>query len=113
MMTGLQDVLRVAREELNLDARRICVRLISSVLPQHSFLRLRTALLRALGLRIGVATGFAGSVKITGAGSLQELLWIGSGCPITGPLHIDLVAPARIRARRYLRDEVMRVHPDP
>src|SRR5882672_2982368 len=107
MMTGLQDVLRVAREELNLDARRICVRFISSVLPQHSFLRLRTALLRALGLRIGVATGFAGSVKITGAGSLHELLWIGSGCHITGPLHIDLMAPVRIGAGVYLGYEVM------
>jgi maltose O-acetyltransferase len=106
-MIQLRKMLRVAEEELGFDSRRIGARAVSGFLPQHSFNRLRTRLLRALGLRIGATSCFAGSVHITGSGSVRDLLSIGPGCHITGPLHIDLTAPVRIGACVYMGYEVM------
>jgi acetyltransferase-like isoleucine patch superfamily enzyme len=106
-MIDLHKLLRVAREEFSFDARRICIRFVSSVLPQHTFRRVRTLLLRAFGLRIAPKTAFAGAVKVTGTGRIQEMLSFGSWCHITGPLHVDLMAPVRIGAGVYLGYEVM------
>jgi maltose O-acetyltransferase len=106
-MMGLRKLLRVAREELDLNPRQVCMGVVSSVLPQHSFRRVRTRLLRALGLRFGPKTAFAGPVKITGTGCIREMLSFGSWCHITGPLHIDIMAPVRIGTGVYFGYEVM------
>lgn len=106
-MILLAKMLRVAREEVHFDLRKIGASAVSRIAPQHSFTRLRTALLRALGLRIGATSCVAGRVHITGFGCVRDLLSIGPGCYITGPLHIDLVAPVRIGARVYMGYEVM------
>jgi acetyltransferase-like isoleucine patch superfamily enzyme len=111
-MIPLKKVLRVAKEELALDPRRIGTRAVSGILPQNSFNRVRTTLLRALGLQIGAASLFGGSVHITGSGCVRALLSIGPGCHITGPLHIDLTAPVRIGARVYMGYDVMLVTAD-
>jgi maltose O-acetyltransferase len=100
-------VLRAAKEELNVDLRQIGVHFVSHILPQNSFARVRTLSLRALGLRIGSTSSVAGPVKITGPGSIVDLLSIGPGCHITGPLHIDLMAPVRVGARVYMGYDVM------
>jgi len=69
-------------------------------------------LLRALGLRIGARSLFGGSVRLTGSGSVRDLLSIGQGCHLTGPLHIDLTAPVRIGDRVYMGYEVMLITAD-
>jgi maltose O-acetyltransferase len=102
----LRKIWRVAREELDFDPRRIGARVVSGMFPQNSLNRVRTSLLRALGLPIGAATCFGGSVRLTGAGSVRDLLSIGPGCYITGPLHIDLAAPVHIGARVYMGYDV-------
>jgi len=108
----LEKLVRVAGEELALDPRRVCARTLSGVLPQNSFNRTRTALLRALGFRIGAASLFGGTLHVTGSGSIHKSLTIGAGCHITGPLHIDLTAPVSIGARVYMGYEVMLVTAD-
>jgi maltose O-acetyltransferase len=105
-------VLQVAKEELGFDPRRVAVRAVSGILPQNSFNRVRTMLLRSLGLRIGAHSLFAGSVHLTGSGSVRDLLSVGQGCHLTGPLHIDLTAPVRIGDRVYMGYEVMLITAD-
>jgi acetyltransferase-like isoleucine patch superfamily enzyme len=104
---SLQRLVRAAREELDFDPRRIGAHFVSRILPQNGFNRVRTALLRALGLRIAKGSSFAGALHITGCGSLPDLLSVGPGCHITGPVHIDLAAPVRIGARVYMGYEIM------
>jgi maltose O-acetyltransferase len=111
-MAQLRKVLRVAREEVAFDPRRLGVLLLSSLLPQNSFNRTRTQLLRALGVQIGAASTIAGPLRVTGSGSLREALSIGPGCHVTGPLHIDLTAPVRIGARVYVGYDVMLITAD-
>jgi maltose O-acetyltransferase len=106
-MTQLQRLLCAAKQELDCDPRRLGANLVSGILPQNAFNRVRTTLLRGLGLRIGVDSHFAGVVRITGSGPLRDLLSIGPGSHITGPLHVDLSAPVRIGARVYMGYEVM------
>jgi maltose O-acetyltransferase len=107
MNTQLPRLLRVARESSPPDLRKICARALSSVLPQNDFNRVRTLLLRAVGLRIGDKSSIAGALKITGPGSVPDLLSIGPGCHFTGPVHIDLMASVRIGAGVYVGYEVM------
>jgi maltose O-acetyltransferase len=106
-MTHLRKWLRVAGEELAVDPRRIAAGAVSGAFPQNSFSRVRTALLRALGVRIGAGSLFAGAVRITGSGPVHDLLSVGPGCYITGPLRIDLSAPVHIGARVYMGYDVV------
>jgi maltose O-acetyltransferase len=106
-MTRMAKVRRVVGEELGFDPRRVAAGLVSSSLPQNHFSRLRTMLLRALGLRIGATSLFAGPVHLTGAGPVGDLLSVGRGCYVTGPLHIDLSAPVHIGDRVYMGYEIM------
>jgi maltose O-acetyltransferase len=105
-MVHLRKILRVAGEELAIDPVRLGAGAVSGMLPQNSFSRVRTALLRALGLRIGATSLIAGALRITGSGSVRDLLSIGPGCYITGPLHVDLSAPVHIGARVYFGYDV-------
>ena len=106
-MASLKKLLRIAEEELRVDLRKVSVRAVSQILPQHSFSRARTLLLRALGIRISAKSLVAGPLKITGFGSARELLSIGPWCYLTGPLHIDLMAAVRIGSHVYMGYEVM------
>ena len=99
----------MAREELALDPLRIGAGLVSRLLPQGGFNRTRTGLLRALGLRIEPKSLLAGALIITGTGGVRELLSIGPGGYISGPLHVDLEARVEIGARVYMGYEVMLV----
>jgi acetyltransferase-like isoleucine patch superfamily enzyme len=111
-MIRLRKVLRVAGQELGCDWRRMGARFVSGILPQNSFNRVRTALLRTFGVSVGPTSCFAGSVRITGSGPVPDLLSIGPGCHITGPLHIDLTAPVRIGARVYMGYDVALITAD-
>lgn len=106
-MTRMAKILRVAGEELGFDPCRVAAGIVSSFLPHHHFSRLRTVLLRALGLRIGAASLFAGPVHLTGSGTVRDLLSVGQGCYVTGPLHVDLSAPVHIGDRVYMGYEIM------
>ena len=87
-------------EEVNIRPRQLAARTLSRVLPQFSFIRTRTALLRALGLRIGERSLILGALEVTGLGDPAELLSIGDDTFITGPLHVDLGGAAvRIGSR--------------
>jgi acetyltransferase-like isoleucine patch superfamily enzyme len=111
-MVHLRKWLHVATEELALDPRRVAVGAVSGALPQNSFSRVRTGVLRALGLRVGAGSLFAGGLHITGSGPVHDLLSVGPGCYLTGPLHIDLSAPVHIGARVYMGYDVMLITVD-
>lgn len=76
-------------------SRQIFARL-AEPLPSSAMSRTRTALLRAAGVKIGDHSLIQGKLRITGKGNPCELLTIGESTLITGGLHVDLGAPARI-----------------
>jgi acetyltransferase-like isoleucine patch superfamily enzyme len=76
--------------------RKVVAESLAGLLPQQSFNRTRTALLRAAGVRVGDRSLIQGPVRLTGKGNPCELLSIGDDTLITGPLHADLGAPIRI-----------------
>ena len=105
-MIRMTDLVRVAREELGFDLRRLAAGVVSGSLPQNHLSRLRTVLLRALGFRIGATSLIAGAVRVTGSGPVRELLSVGRGCYLTGPLHVDLSAPVHIGDCVYMGYEI-------
>jgi maltose O-acetyltransferase len=111
-VTRFRKALRMAGKGLGFDPRRLAVHAVSRALPQNSFNRTRTLMLRGLGLQIAATSCFAGPLQITGEGAVPELLSVGPGCHITGPLHIDLTAPVFIGARVYMGYGVMLVTVD-
>ncbi len=95
-------VLRASVEEVApLLPRKVIAEMASSVLPQQTFNRTRTALLRAAGVRIGPHSLVLGEITITGLCNPCQLLTIGENTIITGPLRVDL--GARIRIRDWVR----------
>lgn len=105
-MNGLEKWLRVGRDEMAWDPRKVAVSVLSFALPQHGLNRLRTRLLIGAGVRIGRGTAIAGPLRITGPSAIGRLLSIGPGSFVSGPLHIDLGAEVRIGARVYIGDDV-------
>lgn len=100
-------VAKAARREIALMyPRYLAAHVLSSMLPQLTFVRARTEILRAGGLDIGPGSVVMGSIRLTGAGDRGELLSFGSGCMITGRLHIDLGASVRIGDRVYIGHDV-------
>ncbi|MEI9953238.1 MAG: hypothetical protein WDO74_30720 [Pseudomonadota bacterium] len=101
----LTHLARVAAEEAGpLLSRRLLTQRAAVLLPQQSFNRTRTALLRAAGVQIGEYSLIQGPVYITGSTANPcPYLSIGEYTLITGPLHIDLAAPVRIGKRRSHR----------
>src|SRR5450432_2052880 len=88
---------RAAREEVEaLSPAKIFAEALSVALPQQTFDRTRTALLRAAGVRVGPQSLLQGPIRITGIGNRCAMLSMGKCTIITGPLHIDIGAPVRI-----------------
>ncbi len=88
---------RVTMEEAGpLLSVRPLTQVAASLLPQQSFNRVRTNLLRAAGVKIGHHSLVQGAVQIVGARGAARLLSIGDYTIITGPLRVDLGAPVRI-----------------
>ena len=94
--TLLARVLRVVAEDLEPMASRQVLARMSEVLPASAFFRMRTAMLRAAGVKIGDKSLVQGKLRLTGNGNPCELLSIGDRTLITGGLHVDLGAPVRI-----------------
>jgi acetyltransferase-like isoleucine patch superfamily enzyme len=95
----------VVREELDVPVRANLVRIVSGALPQFAFNRMRTAALRAVGLKIGRSI-VMGAVDVTGPGGVG-LVSIGENSFITGPLHVDAGAPVRIGDRVHFGHDVL------
>lgn len=89
-------VFRAVLEDLQpVMSRQLLVHL-TDALPDSSFFRARTALLRASGVQIGPRSLVQGTIRLTGRGNRRALLTIGEGTLITGGLHVDLGAAVRI-----------------
>jgi maltose O-acetyltransferase len=89
----VERLLLAARTEVGFlvaEPRQALMQVASSPLPQQSFNRVRTALLRAGGIRIGRRSQVMGPVVVTGPGRWRELFEIGENTFITGPLRVDL-----------------------
>ncbi len=95
------------RAELHgLNPRHLFVLSVSRLLPQLAFARLRTALYRFGGLRIGAQSLIFGHLNIAGHGNWKALVEIGRATLVTGPLYIDLAAPIRIGDRVRIGHQV-------
>jgi len=91
---------RAAAEEVSrVKPRKIAAEVAAGLLPQQTFNRTRTAVLRAAGVRIGKHSLILGPIRLTGDGDLCAQLTIGSNTIITGPLHADLGASVIIGDR--------------
>ena len=92
---------RLARawaDETGFDSRKVVAGVVSRVLPQFSFPRIRTFALRAAGVGIGRGSGVLGPLDVTGRGDLREFS-IGDDTFISGPLYVDLGARVCIGSR--------------
>jgi maltose O-acetyltransferase len=87
---------RACEDELAFDARKILANSLSRALPHFRFCRLRTALLRTAGVRIGAGAVIMGPLDLTGFGSVPQLLRFGALTYVSGPLHVDLGAEVRV-----------------
>jgi carbonic anhydrase/acetyltransferase-like protein (isoleucine patch superfamily) len=96
-LSQVRRVAEIAVEELEpLLPRKVLAEAVAALLPQQSFNRTRTAVVRASGVRIGLHSLILGPIRLTGIDNPCALLTIGSNTIITGPLHADLAAPVRI-----------------
>jgi maltose O-acetyltransferase len=93
-------------DETSFNAGRVVGRTISHALPQFSFNRTRTLVLRATGMKIGVGSRIMGPIDVTGPGVMRELFSIGDMTFISCPLRVDLGAPVRIGDRVQLGHDV-------
>ena len=90
-------MLRVFAEETHsIHPRYLVVQLLVSLLPHNSLNRVRAALYRMGGLRIGHGTLILGRLTLTSGGRLQDKLSIGWGSRINSPFYADLNAPLEI-----------------
>jgi maltose O-acetyltransferase len=90
--------LRAVRSEMRFLAEpgEALVELAAAPLPQHSFNRVRTALFRVGGVKIGKGSQIMGHIFVTGPGRWRESFEIGDYSFITGPLRVDLAAKITI-----------------
>jgi maltose O-acetyltransferase len=96
---GVTWATRAARafvRETAFDLRKTGAQVISRGLPQFSFNRTRTLLLRAMGFHIGASSMVKGPLIVTGDRAPTDLISIGGRTTISGPLYIDLGAPVVI-----------------
>lgn len=77
-----------------------------SLLPHFAFSRLRTALYRLAGVRIGRRSLVLGAIEFAGPGRIQDRFALGEDCQITAPLYADLCAPIQIGNRVFIGHHV-------
>ena len=88
-MRGLLSRLgRAAVEDVRfLTPSRVLAEIAARALPQQSFGRVRTVLLRAAGVEIGSRSLVLGPLRLTGTGGREARLSIGAESLISGHLH--------------------------
>jgi len=103
----LAKLLRIMEEETrNFHLRQQLAQVITGTLPQLSFNRVRTAILRAGGLEIGRGSLVMGPLTISGDGDWTLLLSVGVDTFISGPLRINLGGEVRIGDRVNIGHDV-------
>ncbi|HET7543368.1 MAG TPA: hypothetical protein VFK05_26020 [Polyangiaceae bacterium] len=107
----LKRLTRAAVEEVNsIKPRKIMAEVAARALPQQTFNRTRTAILRGAGVQIGPHSLVLGPVRLTGdgdlCGDLCAQLTIGTLTLITGPLHVDVGAAIHIGDRVRIGHDV-------
>lgn len=99
---------RVWQDETGgLHGRLLLAHLLAAPLPPYVGSRVRAALLRALGLRIGQGTVFWGMPAFTGPGAIHRRLSIGRGCWFNLGVLINLGAEVTFEDGVAVGHEVM------
>jgi maltose O-acetyltransferase len=107
MRSLLSRIVELTNDEFSaLDLRRTGVGVVSRAFPQLSFSRMRTAALRAIGLRLGQRSLVLGPLRITGTGDLTSLVSFGDDVVVTGPLHLDIGATITVGNNVYFGHDV-------
>ncbi len=83
-------ILAIISEFENLNLRLVLANFAVLLLPDLCFSRLRTAIYRTAGFKIGSRTLLIGRVHFTGSGLIQKRLTIGSGCIVNAHTYLDL-----------------------
>jgi maltose O-acetyltransferase len=92
-LRGAGRLLRVLRNDL--EGLHVRLRIANAILffcPHFALNRLRTAIYRRCGIRIGARALILGTMDLSGAGRIWQRLRIGADCQITTPLYADLNA---------------------
>ena len=99
---------RALRGEVRfLRPRFLLAQRLTALFPQFVLDRVRTAVHRASGLRIGTRSLVMGPLVLTGPGPFEELFSIGDYSQITGPLHADVGAAVSVGNRVYIGHHVV------
>ncbi len=95
--SGLSKLSRVLSEEVRaIHPRYLFVQFFVSFLPHNSLSRVRTALYRAAGFKIGKGAIVLGKLTLTADRPIANMLTIGRGSRINSPLYAELNAPITI-----------------
>lgn len=95
--TRLRQLVAVARDEVaGFDRAAVVGRVLSAPIPEGVATRVRTAILRRCGLRIGEGTTIVGRVVVTGGRRSSQHLSIGRECFINVGCQFDATAPIEI-----------------
>ena len=97
----------LAAQRAEVHPRLLLAQLVGRLIPFATFGRVRAALYRAAGFRVGADVRFAGPLTIWGAGDVYGRLTIGERTFINSPAHIELNAPVEIGARCGLGHHVV------
>lgn len=82
--------------------RVLLVSRLAGLLPHFGLSRLRTALYRLCGVRIGPRSLILGAIELAGPGPIQSRLTIGADSQITAPLYADLCDTITIGDRVFI-----------
>ena len=97
---------RIAIEDVEPFLSRRLLATVASGFPQQSFSRMRTAMLRAAGMRIGQGSLLQGPLRVTGSGNPCTEVSIGTFTLASGSLHLDVGASIRIGDRVRIGHDV-------
>jgi maltose O-acetyltransferase len=99
---------RLVREELGyIRLRLLVVSMVASLLPIRAAARVRYALLRLAGIKVGRGTMIFGWPKIFASPGYESMLSIGAGCWLNTGCTLDVHAPLVIEDSVYFGQEVM------
>lgn len=101
------DVSALREEVQHLDLRLSVGLRLAAVLPPLVGTRLRTRLIRLVGIRIGASTAFGGRLEVQGVGRPASRITIGSFCWFNAGCTLDASAPITIGDRVAFGQEVM------
>jgi maltose O-acetyltransferase len=101
---------RVARAEFGAPSlRMMVVERALGLLPPFTFMRLRTGVYRACGVRIGKGSAIISNITISGDRDAPSRLYLGAGCVLNGPTHLDLNATITIGDRVHIGHHVVMI----